>query len=54
MRNKSWDITLLNENYKDYYETINDAFIECKISENTHEELWENIKKSMKEKKKSC
>ena len=47
-------ITLLNENYKDYYETINDAFIECKISENTHEELWENIKKSMKEKKKSC
>ena len=47
-------ITLLNENYKNYYETINDAFIERKISENTHEELWENIKKSMKEKKKSC
>ena len=43
-------ITLLNENYKDYYETINDAFIECKISENTHEELWENIKKKYERK----
>lgn len=38
-------ITLLNENYKEYYETINDAFVERKILENTYEELWENIKK---------